>query len=655
MSASDSIPTLADYQRQAHEYLKGERWQAALQLLQTATRQFPDSADLFSDLAAAERAAGSLDDAIKHFQEALRLDPKLAFVHNNLGHALVERNDTREAIDCYHRALVLQPRYPAALNNLAQALLKESRVDEARKVLERLFGITREHLPAFETLAALCERQGNHQEALKHYGSLAQHYLKVGKPADALRAMDACQRLGLRSAALQTNRSAALLQLGRPAEAKTAAQMALQLDPNHANAHVNLASAFVALQDNRSAIPCLKRATDLAPNLAPAFINLGNAYTELGEFSEARVAHRRALEIAPDAVQAMVGLAAALQMEGQREEALALYRRALTLAPNFAEAHRRYGEQLLLRGDLKDGFAECEWRKFEQPLQSQLARYPGSPYAGEPLAGRTLLLAADEGLGKAIQFIRYAAPLHARGARIIVDCPRPLIRLFQGQPFVDRAFSFAEEPLGCDYFVPLMSLAQLAETTLETIPREVPYLTPPLEGVRPPELGRPELKVGVVWTTPPRFRSDHFRSINLGLLDELGDIHGLSWFSLQVGAGREQIAGAQRLRLTDLAPYLTDLADAASTLSRLDLLITVDSEVAHLAGALGVQTWTLLPEYAEWTWHLGRSDSPWYPRMRLFRQRHQGDWRSVIEDLRAALTDWSRTQGNMQPQHVMGG
>lgn len=656
MSTTDSTPSLAEYQRQAHEFLKGQRWSAARQLLQEAVRHYSNSADLFSDLAAAERALGDIGRAIQYYQEALRLDPKLAFVHNNLGNALQERGEVREAIDCYHRALVLQPRYPAALNSLAGALLKIGRLGDAQKAIEKLFQITRDFLPGYETLADLCEKQGNLQEALRHFSSLAQHYLKTGEPQKALRAMDACQRLGLRSAALETNRCAALLQLGRPDEAKTAAQLALQLDPTHANAHVNLASAYVALSDYHAAIPCLKRAVELAPNLAPAFINLGNAYAELGEYAEARAAQERALSISPDAPQALVGLAMALQVEGRRNEAIDLYRRALAVVPHYPEAHSRLGLQLLTRGELREGFREYEWRRLEQPLAGILARYPGVPYTGQPLAGKTLLLYVDQGPSEALQFIRYAEPLRAQGARIVVDCNHSLQRLLEAQPYVDAALDWNERQVPCDYFAPLLSLPHLADTTLETIPNATPYIRVPPGAKVPAELVTDRKRVGLVWTATPRYRADRSRSFNLGLLAPLGQVEGIRWFSLQLGPGREQIAAVPELGLLDLAPHLADYADSAAVVSQLDLVITVDGEIAHLAGALGIPTWVLLPHFADWRWMTHRSDSPWYPTVRLFRQPRPGDWVSVAAEVEAALRGLGRPEvPSEQGRPVFGG
>jgi tetratricopeptide (TPR) repeat protein len=656
MSTSESTPSLAEFQRQAHEFLKGQRWSAARQLLQEAVRHYSSSADLFSDLAAAERSLGDLGRAIHYYQEALRLDPKLAFVHKNLGNALQDRGEVREAIDCYHRALVLQPRFPAALNDLASALLRIGRLGDAQKAIERLFTITRDFLPAYETLADLCEKQGNLQEALKHFSSLAQHYLKTGEPQKALKAMDACQRLGLRSAALETNRCAALLQLGRPDEAKTAAQLALQLDPGHANAHVNLASAHVALSDYHAAIPCLKRAVELAPNLAPAFINLGNAYAELGEYAEARAAQERALAISPDAPQALVGLALALQVEGRRNEAIELYRRALSVVPHYAEAHSRLGVQLLSRGELREGFREYEWRRLEQPLAGLLARYPGVPYAGQGLAGKTLLLYAEQSYAEAIQFLRYAEPLKAQGARIVVDCAPQLQRLFGAQPYVDATIDWNEQQVPCDFFAPLLSLPHLADTTLETIPNR-PYLQVPAGAKVPPELVTDKRKVGLVWTATPRYRADRSRSLNLGLLSSLGQVEGIRWFSLQLGPGREQIAAVPDLQVVDLAPHLADFADTAAVVSQLDLLITVDADVAHLAGALGVPTWVLLPHLADWRWMADKNDSPWYPTARLFRQPKVGDWVTVAAEVDAAVRLWARPGGANQTdgRQVLGG
>ncbi len=658
MSDNETKPTLAELQRSAHEFLKKERWEAAYEILTRASGIYPDSADVFSDLAAAERALGHLDEAISHYQRALELDPKLAFVHNNLGNALADKGLNRDAIDCFHRALVLQPRYPAALNNLANVLIREGRLDEAKRALERLFNLTRDFPPAFETVALLCERQGDIPGALNHYVSLAGHHLGNRNPEKALWAMEACRRLGHRSAGLEANRCAAFLQLGRYEQAREAGIAALRLDPNHANAHVNLASAYVALRDYPNAIALQRRAVELNPGLSEAFINLGNTLIEVDDFQGALAAQHRALELDPNNPRAIAGLALAYQMMKRRDEALDLYRRAIALAPNLPEFHYRYGTQLLLTGHLQEGFRECEWRRFDAPFRRYLDRYSENQWSGQPLEGKTIALYGDQGLGDAIQFIRYAHLLKERGARVIVDCPPPLQRLLAGQPYVDQVFDSQQERVAWDYFAPLMSLPHLFATTLETIPSQVPYLSlDPSHPVPVEVTDAPGLKVGLVWTGSPEYHGDRRRSLELSSFEPLSNLEGVSWFSLQLGPAQGQLHdGGPRPALSDLANSLRDLADTAAVLNQLDLVISVDTAVAHLAGALGRPCWVLVSEHCDWRWLLGREDSPWYPSLRLFRQEQYGAWEPVIARVRAQLAQLlTRPQPLEAPGHQVAG
>jgi tetratricopeptide (TPR) repeat protein len=630
MSDTEPKPTLAELQRSAHEFLKKERWSPAHKVLSMASQLYPESADVWSDLAAADRALGMLEPAISHYQKALELDPKLAFVHNNLGNALADKGRTRDAIDCYHRALVLQPRYPAALNSLAKVLLKEGKVQEAQRALERLFNMTRDFAPAFETLAELCEKQGDVQTALNHYISLASHYLGAGDPKKALWAMEACRRLGHRSAGLEANRCVAFLQLGRNEEARDAGRAALQLDPNHANAHVNLGSAYAALKDYPNAVALQRRATDLAPRLTEAFISLGNTLLEAGDPQGALAAHNKALELESSNPRAITGLAQAYQAMKRREEALGLYRQAISLSPSYPDPHVRYGKQLLQLGDFAEGLKEFEWRRYLPEARRYNDRYPGTAWAGQDLEGQSVALYAENGYGDAIQFARYAAWLKQRGAQVLVDCRPPLHRLFSALPWVDAVYDGEEDQLPYDYFAPLLSLPHLMGLQLDAPGSAEPYLNVQQTQAPVELLQSSGLRVGLVWAGNPAHPNDRQRSLPLSTLDLLSDTPGVSWFGLQYGPPREQLQGPLRMRITDLGPHITDFLDLAQLIHHMDLVLTVDTAAAHVAGAMGKRTWLLLDEQADWRWLLERNDSPFYPSMRLFRQERLGAWEPLL-------------------------
>lgn len=645
MSETDTKPTLAELQRSAHEFLKKERWEPAYEVLMRASELYPDSADVFSDLAAAERALGHLEQAILHYQRALELDPKLAFVHNNLGNALSDKGLNRDAIDCFHRALVLQPRYPAALNNLANVLLREGRLDDAKRALERLFNLTRDFQPAFETVALLCEKQGDIQGALNHYISLAGHYLSARKPEKALWAMEACRRLGHRSAGLEANRSAAFLQLSRFEDAREAGLAALRLDPNHANAHVNLATAYMALRDQPNAIALLRRAVELNPGLTEAFINLGTALSEVGDVHGALAAEHRALELDPNNPRAISGLALVYRMMRRRDEALELYRRAIALAPNYAETHYRYGQALLSVGQYQEGFREFDWRRYETIPRKTQERYGDNTWAGQSLEGKTIVVYWEQSFADTLQFVRYARLLKERGARVLVDCQPTLQRLVAAQPYVDGLVSQDNtERQTWDYTAPLLSLPHLFGTTLDSVPAEVPYLTVPAGPAHPTLAAAPGLKVGMVWAGSPTFRGDRKRSIDLSVFEPLSSVEGVSWFSLQMGPASTQLQHFTRPALLDMSPLIGDWVDTAQLVQQLDLVLTVDTAVAHLAGALGKPCWVLVSENADWRWLLGRDDSPWYPSVRLFRQEQADAWEPVVGRVAVQLGELVRSR-----------
>lgn len=647
MSDTDPKPTLAELQRNAHEFLKKERWNPAHKVLTAASQLYPESADVWSDLAAADRALGMLEPAITHYQRALELDPKLAFVHNNLGNALTDKGRTRDAIDCYHRALVLQPRYPAALNSLARVLLKEGKVQDAQRALERLFNMTRDFAPAFETLAELCEKQGDVQTALNHYISLAGHYLGAGDPKKALWAMEACRRLGHKSAGLEANRCVAFLQLGRNEEARDAGRAALQLDPNHANAHVNLGAAYAALRDYPNAIALQRRATDLAPRLTEAFISLGNTLLDAGDAQGALGAHNKALELEPTNPRAVCGLAQAYQAMRRREEALGLYRQAITISPSYPDPHVRYGRQLLQLGEFNEGLKELEWRRYLPEARKYNDRYPGTAWMGQDVAGTTVALHAEDGFGDAIQFVRYASILKQRGARVLVDCRPPLHRLFLGLPFVDGVYDGDVDQLPYDHFAPLLSLPHLLGGEFDAS-LNAPYLHVSPSSPPPEVAHAGGLRVGLVWAGDPQQPGDRQRSVPLSTLDMLADVPGVNWFGLQFGPAREQLQGPLRMRVTDLGGYITDFHDLGQLMQHLHVILTVDTAAAHLAGGLGRPTWLLLDEQADWRWLLDRNDSPWYPTTKLFRQERAGAWEPLLARVGNELSG-ARATGAMSP------
>jgi tetratricopeptide (TPR) repeat protein len=416
----------------------------------------------------------------------------------------------------------------------------------------------------------------------------------------------------------------------RFAEAAAVCRQVLARDRDHFEAMLLLGSAADNLGEAALARTQLDRASALRPHDPRPWVLF-----YLGRLDEALVTLRRALAVAPDHPWALKNLAATQRAVGHYEEALAGYRRATAVAPQFADAHRDEALLLLLLGRFEEGWRKYEWRRHAstrgvRPLE-------GEYWDGGPLAGRTILLVAEQGAGDTLQMLRYVPRIAAQAAGVKLMLPRGLLR-FEGDALAAASLHAQDEaPPPFDCWAQLMSLPGLLGTTEANIPAPVPYLRAP--ATAPDELRRQLAgegrAVGLVWAGNPEHENDHNRSLPFARLKQLLAHEGIRWFSLQVGPRTADLAGLAGI--TDLAPSLSDFGDTAAAIDALDLVITVDTSVAHLAGALGKPVWLLLPHVPDWRWLLDRPDTPWYPTMRLFRQVRRGDWDEVIGRVAAEL------------------
>ncbi|GET40205.1 DUF5672 family protein [Microseira wollei] len=434
-------------------------------------------------------------------------------------------------------------------------------------------------------------------------------------------------------------------QLGDFAQALECYQKAIQLQPDYGAAYNSLGILYKKLRQWNEAIECYQKAIQLQPDYAPACNNLGNAYREQGELEKAVYFFRRALEIKPDYVETHDNLGIALQEQGKLTEAIASYRRALQFNPNYANARCNLGLALLLAGELSQGFPEYESRfERDEPVRKLLST---PAWQGEPLEGEDILLWSEQGLGDSIQFVRYALLLQQQGAKVTLATNSPLVRLFQECLISAIPTVINQEQADVsDYkhHISLMSLPQLFKTTPETIPAQIPYIQPP--ATIPPGLklpNTPAFKIGIVWATSiTNIQLYHIKSIACNLFfqtfEYLLNPGKIELWSLQVGADAAQIQPWLHINgVRDISNLLKDFVDTAAVIHQLDLVITVDTAVAHLAGAMGKPVWVLLPFVPDWRWQLQRQDTPWYPTMELFRQTRWGDWASVLHQVKEKL------------------
>lgn len=378
----------------------------------------------------------------------------------------------------------------------------------------------------------------------------------------------------------------------------------------------------------------LMRALQLSPEFSMAWNNLGMVYLSQGDFSKAVMAFTQTAQLDPNMAMAHFNIGLALKELNHLDESIAAYRRAIALTPDFVEAHVNLAIVLLLDGQLREGFEEYEWRlapNFTPPREFACPRWDGMV---DPNA--TLLVHTEQGYGDIIQFIRYLPFIAVEGMRVIVQCPTELQSLLQGVEGIAMTYSFDEVLPDYDAHIPLLSLPLLFQTDLTKIPANVPYLYTPFEKTQAWReklyaLGE-TLKIGLRWSGNPRNTHDGGRSCQLSLFEPLAGISQVTFISLQnEPLSEHDRASAEKLGLVDLSSDLHDFTDTAALIENLDLVISVDTAVLHLAGALGRPTWALLKYAPHWPWQLDREDSPWYPDMRLIRQNVEGDWTEVLE------------------------
>jgi tetratricopeptide (TPR) repeat protein len=561
--------------------------------------------------------AGRLREAERAYREVLGREPNHVDALHQLGVIAGQTGHARDAAALIGRAAALQPANPVFQQNLAAALRQEGRMKEAAA--------------ASRQAAAIYRNQGKNDEAGRQ--------LKVAAELDP--SPDILHEL-----------ETILFHLQRFDECARVCHQALAIEPNDLIALSHLCIALQALGRSEEARGALDRALAIPCTTAEQWFHRGLALTSVLRTPEAYDAYREALRLDATFLVARLNLGESAALLGRSDEALAAYREVVKAAPGSAVGHLGYALALLLRGQLEAGFVEHLWRG--KCLGAPPARNFAQPlWGGENIGGKTLLLHAEQGYGDTIQFARYATLAHIeRGARVILEVQPPLVELMRTLPGVECVIAQGDRLPSFDVHLPLMDLPLSFRTTMNTIPAQVPYLAADPQKVQlwseqlvadePSESPR-RPRIGVAWSGSPVGRHNHNKSISFATLEPMIEALGerAHFISLQKGQAVEEAVNRTtgQSRVRDYSNALHDFSDTAAMMMNLDLIISVDTSVAHLAGALARPVWVPLALGADWRWFEHRDDSPWYPAMRLFRQRHWSGWSDVIDTLAAALID----------------
>lgn len=533
---------------------------------------------------------GDLDQSITNFLRVTQLQPELPDVHNNLGVAYHAAGKWQESGQSFEQALRINPHYERAYFNLGSLLESRGLFTEAVKCYRKSYDLNRENLETYQKVADVLKLAGDWAEAGAIYREL------------------------------------------------------LEKVPDDFNLAMKLAYVLVLQRRYRDAIQLYESMLETHPEHYQILVSLSYAYESMGNIEAAIQSAERSIQAAPVQPEGYNNLGNALKLKHDIEGACENFKKALSLRPDFAMAEFNLATTYMLNGDLAAGWRGYERRADIGPAPSIV--FSGPRWQGEPLAGKTILLWCEQGFGDTLLFVRFAIQLKRQGAsKVLLLCQTELAALLQSIPEIDQVLIKGDEIPAYDYQSALLSVPLFLETTQETIPVDVPFVVPPVERQQYWHdflSGSEGKKIGLNWSGNLNFPKDEFRSIPLETFLPLGEVPGVQLVSLQQVNGLDQIAPLQASwnLLQPGAEYQAEtgnFTEVAALIQNLDLVITSDTAVAHLAGCLGVPVWILVSRLPEWRWLLDRTDSPWYPTARLFRQTHLGEWKPVMAEVKVAL------------------
>lgn len=574
--------------------------------------------------AVALHQSGQLQDAERIYRQILEFDPSHVDANHLLGLVAHQTNKSEEAVELITKALAVNPTYGEAHNNLGTVQLALQRFEDAADSFRQAIKHKANYAEAHFNLANVMTAQRNFVGAAQAF----QKALDINP--DYLQA-----RLNLANI---------LKTLGRLDEAVTLYRLVIETAPNLAQAHNNLGAALLEQRNYSDAAASFSQAVSLEPQYFEAISNLGCVKRDLGQTQDAVKLHLQALAINPQYADAHNNLGNARLDEMDYQGAAECYKRALSIDPNHVDAHINLGFLNLLLGDFKAGWAHNAWRRRGRELLLSARTYTQPLWDGGDLNGQSIFIYPEQGIGDFIQCARFVQNLIDLGGDVTLEIPSSLMPVFDRFIPGLKCIVSGQAVPDFDCHASVMDLPGLLSVELNDLPGKTSYLSPPADAQASWAQrfeGDTNLRVGLVWAGNPKHKNDRARSMDPALLQPLTEVAGVSLYSFQVGGAENGVAEIGADKVVDLKPYLSDYGQTAAALAGMDVLVSVDTSVAHLGGALGLPTWIMLPTTLDWRWMLAREDSPWYPSVKLYRQKAKGDWAGVVEviveDLRELL------------------
>lgn len=613
-----AIPTMSERYKQALNLFQQNKTVECISECHALVRESPELGPAWHLIALCLLHLRKTAWALAAVKKALRIEPRAAHYWNTQGAILLERADRLGAIDAYQHVVAINPQMFDAFLNLAKVFHTERQWEQEQQCYQRI----------------LLQEQ-DHVAALMQYGMSLYYQTRI-------RAAISCFKRILRKdpkyvlARLWIGICMQYLDLTE--EAIPCYQQVLRDDPKLVSGYINLGVAYKQKGEYENALICYRKALEYDPNIPYLYNNIGSALLKLERFAEAKDNYEKALTLNMNQSDAHNGLGYTWQMQNELDKAKACYEAAIALNPNYIEAHFNMATVLFMLGEYQLAWQEYAWRwqRDEMTMLRNLFRLP--KWGGQSLQNKKILVFAEQGFGDNIQFVRYIPLLIVEGANVYLETYPELVTLFSGIKSLAGLFPRGTRLPNCDYMAPIISVAEFFTDDEASIPKNGPYLAP-VGNMKPKLMDIPwdksKKKIGICAEGKKTHRNNHNRSTDLASLIEIIKHKNRQLFSLQKPAPELELLSD----IVDVGSWCDDFNDMAHAIDKLDLLITVDTSLAHLGGALNKPTWVLLPYVPDWRWQLSRTDSPWYPSVRLFRQEKPGDWASVLLQVQQALNE----------------